>query len=108
MIKCKKIVNLLGVKIMKEIKIIVDEEFNNIRLDKYISKIRAEFSRNHVQKLIDNGQVKVNNNIEKKSYQVQTKDKIIIYKKQPKKLNLEKKDMDLDIIYEDNEIIIIN
>lgn len=93
---------------MKEIEIIVDEELKNTRLDKYISKMRAEFSRNHIQKLIDDGLVKVNGKVEKKSYRVEVEDRIVIYKEAPKKLNLEKKEMDLDIIYEDNEIIIVN
>lgn len=93
---------------MEELKIFVEQNYKGYRLDKYISKIRKDFSRNHIQKLINDGKVEVNGKTEKKSYQVQTNDQIIIYKEKPKVLDLKKKEMDLDIIYEDHEIIVIN
>lgn len=94
---------------MKEIKFTVDKEDENIRLDKYISKIKKDFSRNYIQKLIDDDKIFVNKKNEKKSYNVQSNDEILIKIEEPKELSLEKKeDIELDIIYEDQEIIIIN
>lgn len=94
---------------MKEFNYIVKKEDENLRLDKYISKLNDDFSRNYIQKLIDESMVLVNNQVEKKSYSVNQGDEIIIKIAEPKTLTLEKKeDIDLDIIYEDKEIIIIN
>jgi len=93
---------------MKEIEITVENTCEGMRLDKYISKIKKDFSRNQIQSLIDKNLVEVNDNLEKKSYQVKTGDEIVIYKEEPKVLDLPKKEMDLDIIYEDEDIILIN
>ena len=93
---------------MNSFKINVEKNYENFRLDKFISEIKSNLSRNQIQKMIDNGQIKVNNKKEKKSYKVSYKDQIVIYKKEDKLLDLAKKEMDLDIIFEDEEVIVIN
>jgi len=93
---------------MKEFEIKVQEKYNGMRLDKYIAEMKNNLSRSQIQSLIDRNQVEVNGKVEKKSYSINTGDNIIIYKKEPKMLDLPKKEMDLDIIFEDEDIIIIN
>ncbi len=93
---------------MDSFKINVDKNYENLRLDKFISEIKSNLSRNQIQKMIDNGQIKVNNKKEKKSYKVSYKDQIVIYRKEDRLLDLAKKEMDLDIIFEDEEVIVIN
>ena len=94
---------------MEKLKYTVKKEDENLRLDKYISKSKDDFSRSYIQRLIDDKKVLVNNQVEKKSYNVNQGDEILIKIAEPKTLTLEKKeDIDLDIIYEDQEIIIIN
>src|SRR6056297_1569611 len=93
---------------MEKVEIIVKKKHADIRIDKYLSKVRNNLSRNHIQQLIEEGLIEVNGVKEKKSYKVEPGDKIIIKKQEPKKLNLEEKQMDLDIIYEDDQIILIN
>ena len=93
---------------MNKLKIEVEEKYSNLRIDKYLTKVKKDFSRNHIQQLIKEGLIEVNGVNEKKSYKVESGDKIIIKEKEPQKLDLEEKEMDLDIIYEDDEIIIIN
>ena len=93
---------------MNKLKIEVEEKYSNLRIDKYLSKVKKDFSRNHIQQLIKEGLIEVNGVNEKKSYKVESGDHIIIKEKEPQKLDLEEKEMDLDIIYEDDEIIIIN
>ncbi|HKL12688.1 MAG TPA: RluA family pseudouridine synthase [Halanaerobiales bacterium] len=93
---------------MKEFEFTVEKKYEGMRLDKFLSKIKKDFSRNHIQSLIDKNQVKVNNNLEKKSYKVKTDDEIIIIKEEPEILDLPKNEMDLNIVYEDNDIIVIN
>lgn len=78
------------------------------RLDKAIKNKETEISRTRLQKLIEEGKVKVNGKIEKNSYIVKTGDKILIEEEEPEEIELEPQEIPLDIIYEDNDIIVIN
>ena len=83
-------------------------ENGEIRLDKAIADFDDEFSRAMVQKLIDDGKVFVNGKIEKASYKVRANDQITIDYEKPKESKLKAEDIPLDVIYEDDDIIIIN
>ena len=78
------------------------------RLDKAIKKQETEISRTRLQKLIEEGKVKVNGKIEKNSYIVKIGDKILIEEEEPEEIELKPQEIPLDIIYEDNDIIVIN
>ena len=78
------------------------------RLDKAIKKQETEISRTRLQKLIEEGKVKVNGKIEKNSYIVKIGDKILIEEEEPEVIELNPQEIPLDIIYEDNDIIVIN
>lgn len=78
------------------------------RLDKAIKNQETEISRTRLQKLIEDGKVKVNGNIEKSSYVVKEGDEIIIQEEKPQEIELKPQEIPLDIIYEDNDIIVIN
>lgn len=78
------------------------------RLDKAIKKQETEISRTRLQKLIEEGKVKVNGKIEKNSYIVKIGDKILIEEEEPEAIELKPQEIPLDIIYEDNDIIVIN
>ena len=91
---------------MIEKRIIAD--VNNERLDSYISKSNLDLSRSKVQKLIKENRVFVNGKNEKESYKIKVNDNITIQIEEPKSSKLEAQDIPLDIIYEDNDIIVIN
>ena len=91
---------------MIEKRIIAD--VNNERLDSYISKSNLDLSRSMVQKLIKENKVFVNGKNEKESYKIKVNDNITIQIEEPKSSKLEAQDIPLDIIYEDNDIIVIN
>ena len=91
---------------MIEKRIIAD--VNNERLDSYISKSNLDLSRSMVQKLIKENRVLVNGKNEKESYKIKVNDNITIQIEEPKSSKLEAQDIPLDIIYEDNDIIVIN
>ncbi len=93
---------------MKMEKIIVNEEFINKRLDSYISDINKELSRSMAQKLICDGEIKVNGKRVKSSYKVTLNDEIEINIPQIKEIDLQAEDIKLDVIYEDDDIIVIN
>ncbi len=85
-------------------------KFTYFRLDNYIHDSIKDYSRTQIQSWIKSGLVCVNNSKEKSSYIVQDNDKIIV--KIPKQRhnfeNIEPIKMDLDILYEDDLIAIIN
>ena len=83
-------------------------DVNNERLDSYISKSNLDLSRSMVQKLIKENRVFVNGKNEKESYKIKVNDNITIQIEEPKSSKLEAQDIPLNIIYEDNDIIVIN
>ena len=87
-------------------KIIVDEE--NIRLDSYIAKKRKDLSRTMIQKLIEDGDVLVNGLTKKISYKVNFNDEISLNVPEPEKTDLKAQNIPIDIIYEDDDIIVVN
>ena len=86
---------------------VVDESGVGIRIDKYLSS-NTSYSRNTILGMIENGYILVNNVVEKPSYKLKLKDNIFIKDGYIKDVTVEKKDIPLDIVYEDNDIIIIN
>ncbi len=89
-----------------EIKIIKEEEKE--RLDKYLANKNENLSRTMIKKLIDENQILVNNKQTKTSYLVQENDIITINIPQPKEANIEPQNIPLNIIYEDNDLIVVN
>ena len=83
-------------------------ENGGTRLDKLIIDLEKEISRSMAQKLIEQGNVFVNGKIEKASYIVKSNDKITLEIKPPKEAKLKPENIPLNVIYEDNDIIIIN
>ena len=77
------------------------------RIDAYLSE-RTEYSRTAIQRLIDEEKIKVNNKKEKSSYKVQNGDKIEIEEEKAKEIELKAQDIPLEILYEDNDIIVVN
>jgi len=91
------------------IKLIVNESKNETRIDLFITKERKDLSRTRVKKLILNKNLKINNLIIKDpSKKVSTGDKIIFEIPEPKKVSLKPYNYKLDIVYEDDDLIVIN
>lgn len=87
---------------------IVEKEYENIRLDKLIANKYSDLSRTNIQKLIDDNKITVNNKVQKASYKVMEKDEIKIEEIEAKTIDLKPQNIPLDVIYEDNDIIVIN
>lgn len=80
----------------------------NIRLDSYI-KANTDLSRTYIESLIEEGYVKVNGNvILKPSYKTKLNDEIELTEKEIETLDLSPEDIKLDILYEDDDILIVN
>lgn len=89
---------------------IIDKKSNYIgqRIDKYLVTIYKEHSRSHIQKWIKDGCVSINQKIVKSNYKLQANDEIIINEPEIKEVAIISTDMELDIIYEDEDLLIIN
>ena len=77
------------------------------RIDAYISE-NTEYSRTAVQRLIEEEKITVNGKKEKASYKVQNGDKIEIEEEPAKEIELKAQDIPVEILYEDNDIIVVN
>ena len=86
----------------------VDQAESNIRLDKYLSLKCPTKSRTFLAKLIDEGEVKVNGKTSKASFKLSTNDEVEINIPIDKPLEVNAEDIPLDIVYEDQDILIIN
>ena len=91
---------------MKEF--IVCKEDENKRIDAYLAKKSEDLSRVAIQRLIDEEKILVNNKKTKASYKVQDGDIISLEKETPKEVSLQAQDIPIEIIYEDNDIIVVN
>lgn len=93
---------------MNSEEIIAKNEAVGKRLDIYIPTIKEELSRNTVQRLIEEGNITVNNQEKKGSYKIKINDKIKINIPEAKEINLKAQNIPLEVIYEDDDIIVIN
>lgn len=77
------------------------------RVDLYLSALFWDFSRSYIQKMIDKWQVEINGKIVNKNIKIKNKDEIKLEIKL-EKLDVNPENMNLDIVYEDPNIIVIN
>ncbi|MDD5935480.1 MAG: RluA family pseudouridine synthase [Clostridiales bacterium] len=89
-------------------KYVVEENYDGLRIDSVLSEIEEDLSRSYLQKLIKDGLVLVGEKPVKPNYKV-SKDECITYTvPTPVDLNIEAEDIPLEIVYEDDDIIIVN
>lgn len=86
---------------------IVVSDNEKIRIDKYLIN-NTDMSRNKIQKLINDGKIRVNGGLVKASYLVNINDKIEIDEDTSEEINVEPEEMKLDIVYEDNYLLVVN
>ena len=88
-------------------KINIKEQDVGKRIDAFLAG-NTEYSRAHIQKMIENEKVLVNGNKTKVSYKVQKDDEINLEVEVPKEIALEAQEIPIDVLYEDNDIIVVN
>ncbi len=84
------------------------QEEQQMRLDKYLAEQFPEQTRSYLQKLIKEGLILVNGKTVKSGYQLSKGDEVSVTIPEPKELDVEPQKMDLDIVYEDDDVILIN
>ena len=88
---------------------IVTKNEENERLDKVLSSFLPDLSRTYINKLIDEDHVKVNGRLTNKaSYRIKENDELEVDIPEVKSLEIKSEDIPLDIVYEDEDILIIN
>jgi 23S rRNA pseudouridine1911/1915/1917 synthase len=80
----------------------------DIRLDKYLAQINPGLSRSYIQKLIEQQYVLINGSPAKASHKLATGDSIKLTLPPPEPTTLEAEPFPLDIVYEDNDMIVLN
>ena len=93
----------------KNINLIVKEHENNLRLDIFINKRESLISRTRIKNLILKEKLKLNNVIvNSPSKKIFTGDKIDLQIPEPKEASLKPYDFKLEIVYEDDDLLVIN
>ena len=83
-------------------------DISNVRLDVFLAK-STNFSRSRIQKIIECGNVFINEkSIEKSKFLLKKGDKILLKIPPPEEINLTAQNIPLDILYEDEDIIVVN
>lgn len=91
----------------QEIKLQVTQSSD--RLDRWLSKQLKDLSRSRIQKLIEDGQVQLNEQVcRSKKIKLNPGDDLYITIPEPEKLDLVAENIPLDILFEDEHLIIIN
>ena len=86
--------------------ILVTEE-ESLRIDSYLAQ-KLELSRSKIQKLIKEDLITVNDKTVNANYLVKQNDKIEIKDELNYEINIEPENIPLDIVYEDDDLLIIN
>ena len=90
-------------------KFVADKGQNPLRVDRFLLNFVEFATRNKIQHSIKAGNVRVNGNIIKSNYKVKGEDIVTVVLDYPKEKNeLIPQDIPLNIIYEDDDLLIVN
>lgn len=78
------------------------------RLDKYLTEQIPDQSRSYIQKLLDDNFITLNGKSAKSNYKLRASDTITVEIPEAEELDIEPENIPLDIVYEDDDIIVIN
>ena len=93
---------------MENLEFIVSEAQNGLRFDKLCVEILPDLSRTRIQDLIANGFITINDLEVKANTKVKINDIISAEWPEDEELKVEAEEMDLDVLYEDSDLIVVN
>ncbi|MCQ2910771.1 MAG: RluA family pseudouridine synthase [Clostridia bacterium] len=95
---------------MQSFSVVVNEEdtIEKTRIDSFLSDNFDDYSRSFIQKIIKDGNVLVNDKVCKASYVISEGDIITLNVPDTKELEVVPEDIPIEIIYEDDDIVIVN
>ncbi|MGN1200931.1 MAG: RluA family pseudouridine synthase [Candidatus Caccovivens sp.] len=88
--------------------IVVKEDEKGQRLDVFLMDKFPEFSRSHIKNMIENGDILTNGKISKAGLNLKVGMKIEVTVKEPEKISTEAEKVDFEIVYEDDDLAVIN
>ncbi len=83
------------------------ENIDSVRIDTYLTEV-TEYTRSKLEKAFKEKKIKVNGNPVKKSYLLKTGDEIIVPLLETEQFSLEPVNLNLDIVYEDDDVLVVN
>ena len=86
----------------------VTEEYEEERIDKYISMLIDSLSRSFIQKLLKDGQVLVNGMPVKQNYRLKEGEEVSFVLPEAVEPDILPEDIPLDILYEDEDVLVVN
>ncbi|RST75425.1 RluA family pseudouridine synthase [Siminovitchia acidinfaciens] len=93
---------------MERVEYQIKEEESGERIDKLVAGLGQDWSRSQVQQWIKDGQISVNGESVKANYKCSKDDLIVIEIPEPEPLDVEPEEMNLDIYYEDQDVLVVN
>ena len=93
---------------MEKLTFTVETEDEDTRVDAYLASQIDRMSRSYIQKILKQGGVLVNGKAVKPNYKVCEDDRIEIEIPENEELDIEAEDIPLDILYEDDDVLIVN
>ena len=89
-----------------QIEVIIKDEKG--RIDKVLNERLADFSRSQIQQWIKEQHVSIDHKVIKANYKVSAGDKIVIEIPEPEELDLVPENLNLVIVYEDDDVVVVN
>ena len=93
---------------MSEENFLIENEGVGERLDIFLQHKFPSFSRSHIKNMIEKNCVFVNGKQVKSGYKLRENDKISVTIKAPEKISAEEEDVPFDIVYEDDDVVVVN
>lgn len=93
---------------MEKIELLIEEKDNGVRADKILSSEIDSLSRSFIQGLFEEGKILVNGKEVKGKVKLKTGDKVEVNVPELEELKVEAEDIPIEILYEDNDIIVVN
>lgn len=94
--------------VMDEYTLCVSADKTDQRLDTFLTESFEQWTRSHIQNLIKNGNITVNGQHIKSGYKLRDGDIIKVDVPELRPINVQPEDIPLNILYEDEDIIVIN
>ena len=93
---------------MEKKEYIISDNNQGIRIDKALSDLDSKLSRSAIQRMLEDGDITVNGKIVKASYKLSAGDTVEAIIKDAVEVDIKPEDIPLDVVYEDNDILVVN
>lgn len=89
-------------------KILVAENDVGCRIDVFLSELYSEYTRSHIQKLIETNNISINGRFRSKNYKLKINDEININFPSPENVDIIPQDGNISVVYEDDDVVVVN